>query len=118
MYKKQVRLLKQGYMINDDKNEAENEKQITQIRYNQTQAQTQTQIQYSETLNRGHLRVLKYLSAIERWPLLGDNFKKTVTFGTNCFVRYSRHVRYLEVIYKMCLSLMMATCIKQRLSNI
>ena len=34
MYKKQVRLFKRGYMINDNKNEAENEKQITQIRHN------------------------------------------------------------------------------------
>ena len=29
MYKKQVRLLKRGYMINDNKNKAENEKKIT-----------------------------------------------------------------------------------------
>ena len=34
MYKRQVRLFKRGYMINDNKNEAENEKQITQIRHN------------------------------------------------------------------------------------
>ena len=46
-------------------------------------------------LNSGHLGVLKNLSVIERCPLLGGNLKKTVTFGTDCFVRYSRHVRYL-----------------------
>ena len=46
-------------------------------------------------LNSGHLRVLKNLSVIERCPLLGDNFKKIVTFGTKPFVRYSRHVCYL-----------------------
>ena len=46
-------------------------------------------------LNSGHLRVLKNLSVIERFPLPGDNFKKTITFGTKCFVRYSWHVRYL-----------------------
>ena len=34
MYEKQVRLFKRGYMINGNKNEAENEKQITQIRHN------------------------------------------------------------------------------------
>ena len=27
--------------------------------------------------------------------LLGSNFKKIITFGTKCFVRYSWHVRYL-----------------------
>ena len=29
MYKKQVRLLKRGYMINDNENEAKNEKYLT-----------------------------------------------------------------------------------------
>ena len=29
MYKKQVRLLKRGYMINDNENETENEKYIS-----------------------------------------------------------------------------------------
>ena len=46
-------------------------------------------------LNRGHLQVLKNLPVIERWPLLGGNFKKIVTFGTKRFVRYSWYVRYL-----------------------
>ena len=46
-------------------------------------------------LKNGHLRVLKNLSVIEKCPLLGGNLKKTVTFGTKCFVRYSWHVRYL-----------------------
>ena len=31
MYKQRVRLFKRGYMINDNLNENENEKQITQI---------------------------------------------------------------------------------------
>ena len=43
-------------------------------------------------LNSGHLQVLKNVSVIERCPLLGGNFKKVVTFGTICFVRYSWHV--------------------------
>ena len=34
-------------------------------------------------LNSRHLRVLKNLSVIERCLLLGGNFKKIVTFGTN-----------------------------------
>ena len=46
-------------------------------------------------LNNGHLRVLKNLSFIERWPVLEGNLKKIVTFETNCFVRYSLHGRYL-----------------------
>ena len=46
-------------------------------------------------LNSGHLRILKNLSVIERYPLLGGNLKKIVAFGTKRFVRYSRHVRYL-----------------------
>ena len=46
-------------------------------------------------LNKGHLRVLKNLSVIERCPLMGGNFKKIVTFGTKCFVRYLWHVHYL-----------------------
>ena len=47
-------------------------------------------------LNNGYLRVLENLSVIERWPLLEGNFKKIVTLGTKCFVRYSWHVRYLR----------------------
>ena len=46
--------------------------------------------------NSGHLRVLKNLSIIERCWLLGGSLKKIVTFGTERFVRYSWHVRYLE----------------------
>ena len=46
-------------------------------------------------LNSGHLRVSKKLSVIERCPLLGGNFKKIVTYGTQRFVRYSWHVHYL-----------------------
>ena len=48
-----------------------------------------------EPLNSGHLRVLKNVSVIERCPLLGGNLKEIVTFGTENFVRHSRHVRYL-----------------------
>ena len=33
-------------------------------------------------LNSGHLRALKNLSVIERFPILGGNLKKIVTFGT------------------------------------
>ena len=47
-------------------------------------------------LNSGHLRVFKKLSLFERCQLLGDNFKKIVTFGTKWHVRYSWYVRYLE----------------------
>ena len=36
MYKKQVGLLKRSYMINENENEAENEKEITYIRHKQT----------------------------------------------------------------------------------
>ena len=46
-------------------------------------------------LNSRHLRVLKNLSIIERCPVFGGNLKKIVTFGTERFVRYSWHVRYL-----------------------
>ena len=38
--------------------------------------------------NRGHLRVFKNLSVIERRQLLGCNLKKIVLFGTKCFVRW------------------------------
>ena len=48
-----------------------------------------------KSLNSGHLRVLKSLSVIERYPLLGYTLKKIVTFGTKYFVRYSWHVCYL-----------------------
>ena len=48
-----------------------------------------------KSLNRGHARVLKNLSVIERCPLLGGNFKKILTFGTKPLVHYSWHVRYL-----------------------
>ena len=51
-----------------------------------------------EPLQSGHLRVLENLAVIERCPLLGGNFKKIVTFGTQYFVRYSWHVRYWEVL--------------------
>ena len=47
-------------------------------------------------LNSGQLRVLKKLSVIQRCSLLGENFKKIVTFGAQSFVRYSWHVHYLE----------------------
>ena len=46
-------------------------------------------------LNSEYLRVLKKLSVIERFLLLEGNFKKIVTFGALCFVRFSWHVRYL-----------------------
>ena len=49
MYKKQVRLLKCGCMINDNENEGENEKQIEQIQHKQIQAVTRIQIyEYSK----------------------------------------------------------------------
>ena len=47
-----------------------------------------------KAVNSGHLRVLKYLSVIERCPLLGVNLKKIVIFGTLRFVCYLWHVRY------------------------
>ena len=46
-------------------------------------------------LNRGHLRVFKKLSVIERCQLLVGNLKKILTFGTERFVCYSWHVRWL-----------------------
>ena len=46
-------------------------------------------------LNSGQLRVFKKLSLSERCLLLGGNFKKIVTFVTQCFVRYSWYVRCL-----------------------
>ena len=46
-------------------------------------------------LKSGHLRVLEKLSVIKRCPLLGGSLTKIVTFGTNLFFRYSRHVGYL-----------------------
>ena len=46
-------------------------------------------------LNSGHLRVLKSLTVIKRFPLLGGNFKKIFTCGTKRFVCYSWHVRCL-----------------------
>ena len=49
----------------------------------------------AKPLNSGDLRVLKNLSVIKRWPLLGGRLTKIVIFGTKSFVRYSRHVRYL-----------------------
>ena len=42
MYKKQVSLFKSDYMINDNGNEAENEKQISQTGNKQTQVQIWT----------------------------------------------------------------------------
>ena len=50
---------------------------------------------YSEISNSGHLRVLKNLSVIKRCPLLRGSLTEVVTFGTEHFVGYSRHVRYL-----------------------
>ena len=50
---------------------------------------------YSQSLNSGHLRVLKSLSVIKTCPLLGSSLTRIVTFGTKHIVRYSRHVRYL-----------------------
>ena len=46
-------------------------------------------------LNSGQLRVLGNLPIIERCPLLGSNLRNIVTFGTERFVPYSWHVRYL-----------------------
>ena len=48
-----------------------------------------------EPLNSGHLRVLKNLSTIKRFALLGGSLTKIVTFRTKHFVRYSKHIRYL-----------------------
>ena len=42
------------------------------------------------------VKPLTKLSVIERCPLLGGNFKKIVTFGTKCFVRYLWPERYLR----------------------
>ena len=41
--KEQGSLFKRGYMINDNENEAENEKQITNIQHEQTQAKMWSQ---------------------------------------------------------------------------
>ena len=49
-----------------------------------------------KSLNSGVLWVFKNLPVIERCPLLGGNFKKIVTFGTKCFVRYSWPERHLR----------------------
>ena len=46
-------------------------------------------------LSSGNLQVLKILSVIDSCPLLGGKLKKTVTFGTERSVRYSRHFRCL-----------------------
>ena len=46
-------------------------------------------------LNSGHLRVLKNLSVIERFSLLGGSLRKIIVFGTHCIVRCSWHVHYL-----------------------
>ena len=48
-------------------------------------------------LKSGHLRVFKNLSVI-MCPLLGVSLTKIVAFETKHFVRYSRHVRYWEVL--------------------
>ena len=58
---------------------------------------SENEINTVKLLNSGHLRALKYVSIIKRCPLLGGSLTKIVTFGTNHFVRYSRHVRYWEV---------------------
>ena len=50
-------------------------------------------------LNSGHVRVLKNVAVIKRYPLLGSSLTKIVTFGTKHFVRYSRHARYLGFRY-------------------
>ena len=50
-------------------------------------------------LNSRHLRVLKNVPVIKRYPLLGSSLTKIVTFGTKHFVRYSRHARYLGFCY-------------------
>ena len=59
-----------------------------------------TSVIYSETLNSGHLKVVKNLSLIERCPPLGSNFKNIVTFEAQHFVRYSWYVRYLGCPYR------------------
>ena len=47
-------------------------------------------------LNSGHLRVLKNLSVIRRYPLLGGSLTKFVPFETKILSAiYSRHVCYL-----------------------
>ena len=46
-------------------------------------------------LNSRHLWVLKNSNIIKRCTLLGGSSTKIVTFGSEHFVRYSRHVRYL-----------------------
>ena len=51
--------------------------------------------QQLKSLNSGHLWVLKNLSVIKRYPLLGGSLTKIVIFGTKHFVHYSRHDCYL-----------------------
>ena len=46
-------------------------------------------------LTFGQLRFFKNLSVFERCLLLKSILKRAALFGTNCFVHYSRHFRYL-----------------------
>ena len=46
-------------------------------------------------LTFGQLRFFKNLSVFERCLLLKSILKRASLFGTNCFVHYSRHDRYL-----------------------
>ena len=49
-----------------------------------------------KSLNSGYQRVLKNVSVIKRCPLLGGSLTEIVTFRSKHFVRYIRHVCYLE----------------------
>ena len=60
-------------------------------------------------LSSGNLQVLKSLSVIDRCPLLGGKLKKTVTFGTERSVRYSRHFRCLGCPLLGCFTIGMPT---------
>ena len=56
----------------------------------------QSALTYSvKPLKSRHLRVIKKLFVIERFPLLGGNFKKIATIGTKRFVRSLCPVGYL-----------------------
>ena len=70
-------------------------------------------------LNSGHLRVLKNLPVITRCPLLGGSLTKIFTLGTKHFVRYSRHVRYLDAHYwEVSLYLYKSSCDNKILSSL
>ena len=73
-----------------------------------------------KALNSEHLRVFKNLSAIERCPLLWGNLKKTVTFGTNCFVMLFKACSLFRmslyfIIFDSFEALFFCNCLKARI---